>query len=214
MVFLINETHHPIVFSKPLSMGISYAPSKIHWNYFLAIQQDFEQISRYIEFTKSNNKTFSIELARVIMSSSQEVDVMMKGICKLLGKSNANNIDDYRVCIKSNLKSLVNEEVSIPRFGLKSKPWKNWQGDENPLWWKANNKIKHQRTEHFQQANLKNAINAIGALLIVNIYFYKLDNERQIGSDLTWKDITRELNCGNNFLMLQDSYYGGALLLE
>ena len=59
-------------------MSIDYRQTNIHWNYFLAIESDFENISRYIEFSESNNKTFSIELARIIMSSSQEIDGIMK----------------------------------------------------------------------------------------------------------------------------------------
>jgi hypothetical protein len=195
-------------------MGIHYEKSKIHWNYFLAIQQDFELLSRYIEFSEENNNTFSIELARIIMSASQEVDVMMKGICSLLDENNADNINDYRNVIKEKLTNLIVEEVFIARFGMRSQPWINWQGDENPIWWRANNKIKHQRTNHFQKANLKNAFNALGALLIVNIYFYKLEKEKETGNDVSWKDTTSDLNCNDSFMKLKDDYYRGSLLLE
>lgn len=195
-------------------MGIHYEKSKIHWNYFLAIQQDFELLSRYIEFSEENNNTFSIELARIIMSASQEVDVIMKGICSLIGENNSNNINDYRNVIKEKLNNLIVEEVFIARFGMRSQPWINWQGDENPIWWRANNKIKHQRTNHFQKANLKNAFNALGALLIVNIYFYKLEKEKETGDDVSWKDTTSDLNCKDSFMKLKDDYYRGSLLLE
>ncbi len=195
-------------------MGIHYEKSKIHWNYFLAIQQDFELLSRYIEFSEENNATFSIELARIIMSASQEVDVIMKGICSLLNENNADNINDYRNVIKEKLSDLIEEEVFIARFGMRSQPWQNWLGDENPIWWRANNKIKHQRTNHFQKANLKNAFNALGALLIVNVYFYKLEKEKEIENAVSWKDITQDLNSKDSFMKLKDEYYRGALLLE
>lgn len=77
-------------------MGIEYEATKIHWNYFLAIEQDFEKISRYVEFTESNNETFSIEFSRIIMAASQEVDVIMKSICEFLGHTGANNINEYK----------------------------------------------------------------------------------------------------------------------
>jgi hypothetical protein len=195
-------------------MGIHYEKSKIHWNYFLAIQQDFELLSRYIEFSEENNETFSIELARIIMSASQEVDVIMKGICSLLDEDNADNINDYRKVVKEKLSDLIDEEVFIARFGMTSQPWQNWLGDENPIWWRANNKIKHQRTNHFQKANLKNAFNALGALLIVNVYFYKLEKEKEIGDAVSWKDTTQDLNSKDSFMKLKDEYYRGALLLE
>ena len=188
-------------------MGIQYERTKIHWNYFLAIEQDFELISRYVEFTELNNKTFSIELARIIMASTQEVDVIMKGICSLISDENPNNVDEYRVIIKRELPELINEEVFISRFGMRSTPWLNWNEDKNPLWWTANNKIKHQRTNHFEKANLKNAFNAVGALLITNMYYYKLEFEKETGKEISWKRITSRLNSRTQFIQLKDEYY-------
>ena len=189
-------------------MGIHYEKTRIHWNYFLALEKDFELLSRYIEFSEENNNTFSIELARIIMSSSQEVDVIMKNICALLGQDNSDNINHYRSIIKEKLSDLINEEVNISRFGMRSTPWLNWnEENENPIWWKVNNKIKHERTNHFQKANLKNAFNALGALLIVNLYFYKLEKEKESGNQVDWKDITYELNSKDSFIKLNDSYY-------
>ncbi|MFD1163420.1 hypothetical protein [Hwangdonia seohaensis] len=189
-------------------MGIHYKNTRTHWNYFLALEKDFELLARYIEFSEENNNTFSIELARIIMSSTQEVDVIMKSICTLLGNTSADNINQYRTTIKKKLSGLINEEVFIPRFGMSSTPWLNWnEKDENPIWWKANNKIKHQRTSHFQKANLKNAFNALGALLIVNLYFYKLEKEKEIENVVDWKDITSELNSRDSFMKLRDKYY-------
>jgi len=72
-------------------MGIKYEGTKIHWNNFLAIEQDFEKLSRYIEFCEDNNNTFSIELARIIMSASQKIDVILKNICNLLVDNPARN---------------------------------------------------------------------------------------------------------------------------
>jgi hypothetical protein len=34
-----------------------------HWNYFLALEKDLETVSRYIEFSRDNLNTYSIELA-------------------------------------------------------------------------------------------------------------------------------------------------------
>jgi len=194
-------------------MGILYERTKIHWNYFLAIEQDFEFISRYIEFSEENNETFSIELARIIMSASQEVDVIMKGICSLLGNDRVNNIDQYRTVIKESMPDLIEEEVFISRFGMSSQPWINWRGEENPLWWRANNKIKHQRTDHFKKANLKNAFNALGALLIVNLYFYKLETENETGESQNWRKITSDLNSRDSFMKLKDEYYYDTLVV-
>lgn len=35
-------------------MTIAVGPSKVHWNYFLALERDTEQLSRYVEFCEAN----------------------------------------------------------------------------------------------------------------------------------------------------------------
>jgi hypothetical protein len=193
-------------------MGIHYNQSNIHWNYFLAIESDFEKISRYIEFTEANNKTFSIELARIIMGSAQEIDGIMKKLCPLIVVgSNPQKINEYRDIIKDDLPNFIIEEVQIPRFGMTSKPWINWndnQQDNSPLWWKANNKIKHDRTQNFEKANLKNAYNAVGALLITTLYYYKLQIQSQNSNQaISWQDLTSQLKPKSSLLILKDEYY-------
>ena len=190
-------------------MGILYQPANIHWNYYLAIESDFEKISRYIEFAEANNSAFSIELARIIMASSQEVDGIMKKLCHLLDNTLlAENINHYRANIKANLINLTAEHVYIPRFGMSSQPWLNWnQSEQNPDWWRANNNIKHDRTLHLEDANLKNAFNAVGALLITTLYFYKLDKERRTNTQISWQNFTSELKLKSNLYIVNPNYY-------
>jgi hypothetical protein len=57
---------------------IDVSKSFIHWNYFLAIESDLENLSRYIEFIDTNFKTYSIELAHLLLASSSEIDVVLK----------------------------------------------------------------------------------------------------------------------------------------
>lgn len=65
------------------------------------------------------------------------------------------------------------EEVVIPRYNMNFKPWETWSVGENPNWWRSYNKVKHYRNEHFEEANLKNTLNAVGGLLLTVIYYYK-----------------------------------------
>lgn len=190
-------------------MGIHYKKSNIHWNYFLAIERDFENLSRYIEFTESNNSTFSIELARIIMVATQEVDVILKKLCILIEpNSTPESVNHYKEIISRNIPEFNNEVVQIQRFGMTSKPWSNWNNlNEHPLWWTANNKIKHQRTEHFEKANLKNAFNAVGGLLITTLYYYKFVIENEDNKQLSWTDLTFQLKPKSILLSLRDEYY-------
>lgn len=155
-------------------MGIFVTERAIHWNYFLAIEQDLAKISRYIEFTDENFDSFSIELAHLLLASSSEVDVVLKLLCK--GHDDGQrclNINDYKTCVCQNFPSLINEKCFIPRFGLTLTPWSNWSGENNPDWWKSYNNVKHQRDTHFHEANLKNALNSVAALGLVVVQYYQ-----------------------------------------
>ena len=156
---------------------ISFWTPKHHWNYFLAIEKNLENLSRYIEFSEENMNTYSIELAYILMSASSETDVIMKELCLLIGSwRRAENINDYREIIKNSLSQFSEEIVCIDRFELTYKSWENWSKKDtiNPNWWKSYNNVKHQRNTYFNQANLQNTINAVWALLIATIYYYKL----------------------------------------
>jgi hypothetical protein len=195
-------------------MVIQQSKSFIHWNYFLALENDLAQISRYIEFDKKNFKTYSIELAHLLLASASEVDVIAKGICDFLDPTTpAENINQYREIIRRELPKLEEETIYVPRFNITLTPWSNWQTDTNPDWWKSYNKVKHERSEHFPDANLKNVLNSMGGLLAAVFHFYKL-KINYTGLEKRNKDITKILGVGLNFMKLPDNYYHGNLLLE
>lgn len=193
-------------------MDIHYSQHYVHWNYFLAIEKDFEQISRYVEFAEDNNSTYSIEFARAIMASAQEIDGILKKICQiLLPKSKAKNINDYQIIISQQLPQFITENAYLPRFGMSSQPWINWASGKSPDWWQANNNIKHERTSNLKDANLKNGYNAIAALLITTLYYYKLD-EWQKGKEMDWKNLTLKLKPQSSLFVLDESYYHGDVI--
>lgn len=61
--------------------------------------------------------------------------------------------------------------VAVPRYGLTLHPWDEWKKSGGvPKWWTAYNKTKHERHTQYHQANLKNAMNAVAGLFVVNLY--------------------------------------------
>ena len=153
-------------------MTIKVSEKNIHWDYFLALENDVENLARYIEFVKSNFKTHSIELAHLLLATSSEADVVMKELCKFLSPGfKGETINSYKKIIKKHFPEIINKEVECSRYGLTLKPWSNWSNDESPDWWKGNNKVKHMRSTHFKKANLKNVLNSLAGLFVVNIYF-------------------------------------------
>lgn len=156
-------------------MVINTSNSLDHWNYFLALEKDLENLSRYVEFCQSNFKCHSLEMARILLAAASEVDVVAKQLCqKLNSGSTADNIHQYRDEIKTVYPNLPNFKVTIPRFGLNLTPWSNWnQNSGVPLWWIAYNKVKHHRDTDFNRANLENVLNVLSGLFVITLYFYK-----------------------------------------
>lgn len=182
--------------------------SHLHWNYFSALEHDLEVASRYIEFIDANFGTYSIELAHLLLASSSEIDVVMKEYCNILDPGlPANNIDQYKKIIKNNAPSLINEAVYIDRYGLSLMPWTDWNKDVNPLWWGACNKVKHERHNHFTDANLENVLNSLGALLVLNFYYYRAKFEAEKGTKIEDKEVTGQLQPKSKLFTLKEDYY-------
>ena len=182
--------------------------SLLHWNYFLALESDLENLSRYIEFSQSNFSVYSIELAHLLIASSSEVDVLAKAICEYVDpKTKAKNIDDYRTIITGHLPEFSQEKVFIPRYSIDFNPWSDWVNGQNPTWWQGYNNVKHHRNVHFEDANLQHVLNSMGALLISAIYFYKLKFSVGAPSYLHNKEVTYRLAPEADFLRLSEDYY-------
>lgn len=130
-------------------------------------------ILEYIELDTINMKTYSLKIYKLFLSICTEIENNLKGILY------ANN---YKVGKKLNMKDdyfklgkilkLSEYEVNIDLSNEKKiiKPFINWKGKENyiPLeWYKAYNKLKHNRSKNIREANLNNLIQAFCALYII-----------------------------------------------
>ncbi len=144
--------------------------SSHHWSYFAALEEDVESLSRFIHFSAANLGTYSIELARLLMASTQEVDVLFKQICAKHGDKSTKEPGYRNFFAKGDYAKIRSIEISAPRFGLTFKPYENWI-NQAPDWWTANNKVKHQRHTEFERASLGNVLSSLSGLLIANIYY-------------------------------------------
>jgi hypothetical protein len=181
-------------------MGIQAQKIEPHWNYFLAIERDLVDLSRYVEFDEKNFNCFSIEIARILLAAGAETDVVCKQICKgIKANSKAGKINQYRSEIKPAISGIAQFKVWLPRFGLELTPWNEWRKKQGaPLWWTAYNKTKHERDTEYQRANLKNALNAVAGLFVMVLYLYKD------------KAISGELLPNPELLRPGENHFGGA----
>lgn len=154
-------------------MAIHAKPARLHWNYFLALESDVARVARFVEFQPANFSTFSIELGRILLSASSEIDVVAELVCSQLDpNAKPQNINAYAKIILTSTPKFVTLAALIPRFGLTLRPWDSWTEKDSPLWWRAYNGVKHQRATFFHEANLDHALNAVAALFLITVFYY------------------------------------------
>ena len=202
---------------------------KYHWEYYLVLEKDFLETERYISFDLGDNylyderettnignsMTFSgLNILNNIKTVCSEIDVVMKSICNELGNSSADNIKGYTPVILSKWSNITQQKVKIRDIELQ--PFMNWKDEPNhksPDWWKPYNKVEHERIDYYKMANLKNVLNSLAGLFILENYFIKYigdrDNDMDVPNDISkmFKMInfdTREEVVGKNSYVTSD----------
>ena len=107
------------------------------------------------------------------------------------------------------LPEIITTQIFVPRYGLTLTPWDNWRAGKNgnPLWWRSYNKVKHERDAHFNQATLKNALNALGALLVLTHHYYRYALVTDGTPPQSHRDTTQDLRPETTLLRFSDDYY-------
>lgn len=160
---------------------------KLSWKQYLVLEADFGQTERYISFEQENFSAYSQEYIKQLQAICGEIDVQCKQYCKFLDTSfNGIDISSYASVLLRRKANIKNAVVLCKELQLK--PWEMWSSDvegdnkknHSPRWWKDYNKVKHERlgTDSFGKywythANLENTMNALAALYVLCMNFYK-----------------------------------------
>ena len=173
---------------------------KHHWEYYLVLEKDFLATERYVSFelgdnylysqtsptNVENSLTFSNEYIKQYQTICSEIDVIMKSICREFGDTSANNMKDgYTPTILHNWSIIKQQKVKMKDIELQ--PFLNWEQSPNykcPDWWTPYNRVKHERVIHYKKANLKNLLNALAGLFILENYFVKYIGDRDNDMDV------------------------------
>ena len=177
---------------------------KEYFDYYLELEKDFFDTESYVAFEEENYKTYSIKYLKLYLSICSEIDCIMKEICRSICTSTtANTIKQYYPIITNKFINFKEESVYYKKQKIELYPWKKWEKDASPNWWKYYNKIKHQRLEldnntnnkYYKYANLENVLNALAALYIAEQYYmYSYDylKEAVIPQELKGSFLTKE----------------------
>lgn len=143
------------------------------WNYYLSLERDMDNTSRYIE-PLGQEDVYSFEFAKLIILSCTEIESVFKKICFVITNNQVEgNISSYKEIILGKYPKITKARVFVLRLGKILEPFKGW--DEGKLeWWTTYQEVKHNRGEFFFKATYKYAVNSLAALYVLIFYLSKI----------------------------------------
>ena len=150
---------------------------------FLIIQEDILKLFQFVEPSDTNEKTFSYRIHELLMRTCIEVETNFKAILKeniftpeyrsgrkagQLRPEKKWNINDFKIINKTH--HLDDYSIELPFWkGSENirNPFLEWKTNGELTWYQAYNSSKHDRLNNFEDANLKNLIDAYSGLCVL-----------------------------------------------
>lgn len=168
----------------------------------MVLERDFLDVERYISFDLGENSTyddkertegidlanseaFSTEFIKQYQAICSEIDVILKTICKEFGCEKPKDMRDYTEEVLDRWKGITEQRVKMNSIELR--PFQNWRKAPDyhaPDWWPLYNDVKHDRVSSYRKANLKNVVNALAGLYILEQYIVKYIGDRDHSEDV------------------------------
>ena len=163
-----------------------------YWTQYIFIEREFVKTQEYVSVTQDNYDTYSNTYIKILLQVGSEVDVALKQYCSILVNTFAGkSIIDSLSAINKTEPSFFSTIVCCERANLDLEPWKGCNSNliSSPDWWKAYNKVKHERTgtgtigkkiqEYYKFANLEYTILALAGLyqVLISMYYIIAKNE-------------------------------------
>ncbi len=150
-----------------------------HWNYFRLLEGDLEKCFQYVQPDSQHFGVFSGQFVRIILVSSTEIENCLRALAiKTARAATSKDIKGYYSAVIDTYPRFTETRLFVPRYSLTIDPWKDWTDQTGPDWWsKGYNKIKHDRVGHPDAPTLFRAISSVGALLVLLLHFYRLNDK-------------------------------------
>lgn len=146
------------------------------WPFYLRLEKEFIETLNYVDFSEDNFLTYSIEYEKQLLSICSEIDILCKMLCNEIDATkNPSKINQYAeiLCGYENLTTIkisfeINKQEYIPFDG--------WTISDSPTWWKAYNRVKHDRLkdDNYKKGNLENVFKALTGLYLLNRVYFRI----------------------------------------
>lgn len=180
----------------------------LFWPVYKNLENEMIGMTSFIQFDDSQIKTYSPKFVDLLLRISIEIEAIAKHLYFLNGGTPvADESELYfdTVCLKflEDKWKLSQKEITITGLGfyfvnLENQTYKPLlkafkRGSSGSNWKKAYQAVKHNRSQNYKFANMKNCLHALGALFILNLYLR--NDEIYYGSEQNHKEI--DLNFGS-----------------
>ena len=157
-----------------------------HWNYFCSITKQLESTIDYVypgistdneeEIKLIHGDVYSNAFKQIILLASAEFEVLARNLCGTLDKSERNIVEISQSILEKYPKLIETEVITMFWVGRPLKDWSvnlNSKNDKKVFgidWWDAYIDMKHDKTDSFKKATLKNAVFSVASLFIIHLY--------------------------------------------
>lgn len=157
------------------------------WNYFCSLCDMLKNTTQFVDHSNPNNKMVnSFEFQKIIMLASMEFENIGKKLCVIANpKLNIDSSSFNIIKITKNILENYNElnKTTIRNDYEVFSPLVDWKIELNNdnkevctgiEWWSAYNHIKHNAFDYYKEATLKNAVDSLASLMILEINYVRI----------------------------------------
>jgi hypothetical protein len=155
-----------------------------HLRYYKLLEQDLENCFRFVEPCSEHFGVYSEEFSRIILMAAAGIENALKGLAFWAQvkypdtPTNVSNIQKLFGVVTHLFPNFCTMQLFMPRYSILIEPWQGWSASSAPDWWSNGyNKIKHDRQNHLNAPTLQRAVNAVGALQVVLLHYYRLESK-------------------------------------
>lgn len=132
------------------------------------LERDLFRLFDFVEPADANLSCYSHQLYELLLRASTEFEANAKAILQANGYTRGHlNVNDYYKLQPAT--RLAEYAITIPiwRGNRVFHPFDEWGTRASLSWYQAYNRVKHNRSEHFESASLENAVKAITAVFAI-----------------------------------------------